>query len=342
MTQEQINSWLADDGFRAEQGTPELVETHISWVVLCDDLVYKIKKPVHFSFVNFSSLALRKFYCEREVLLNNRLSENIYLDVQPIRSAGRRLMLDSDTGEIVEYAVRMRKVDRDRQMDRLLRNGLVKMHHMEQLASRIARFHEQAVVVTDKNLTSLRSDFNDLRHEQDFLGQQMGAGVGQQIAKAIQTSDEYLGQYLPLVADRLRAGFFRDCHGDLHSRNIFLLDTPQPFDCLEFNDELRQIDVLNEVAFLCMDLESFGRKDLADQFLATYLRWFPAIRHRNDEWLLLYYKAYRANIRAKVNSLRARTASTERSRVTSLAEAGKYLAMLSDYLQLLEHRSTPG
>ena len=139
-----------------------------------------------------------------------------------------------------------------------------------------------------------------------------------------------------LLAARLKAGFFRDCHGDLHSRNIFLLATPQPFDCIEFNDDFRQIDVLNEIAFLCMDLDSFGRQDLADLFLKYYNDLFPTMKTVEDQLLFIYYKSYRSNIRAKVNSLRARSAKDERERKNALAESRKYLQLMNSYIKMLD------
>src|SRR5690606_904967 len=136
-----------------------------------------------------------------------------------------------------------------------------------------------------------------------------------------------------LMTDRLENGFYRDCHGDLHSRNIFLLPQPVPFDCIEFNDELRQIDVLNEVAFLCMDLDAFGRHDLSETFLSHYNQFFPAMKTPEERALFIYYKMYRANIRAKVNGLRAKSAISEDERTIALATAKKYLIKMHNYMQ---------
>jgi hypothetical protein len=155
------------------------------------------------------------------------------------------------------------------------------------------------------------------------------------IDRAIDSSDAFIEKHQGLFTTRLKAGFFRDCHGDLHSRNIFLLPDPQPFDCIEFNDEYRQIDVLNEVAFLCMDLDAFGRTDLADLFLDYYNTLFPTIRREEERRLFIYYKSYRANIRAKVNSLRARSAGNDEGRRLSLVEVAKYLALMDRYMKEL-------
>ena len=120
------------------------------------------------------------------------------------------------------------------------------------------------------------------------------------------------------------------------TRNIFLLPSPQPFDCLEFNDDFRQIDVLNDIAFLCMDLDAFGKKDLSDFFLNCYNNLFPSIKTDDDRRLLIYYKSYRANIRAKVNSLRARTAKDDAEKLFALKEADKYLHLMDEYMKVLQ------
>ena len=155
------------------------------------------------------------------------------------------------------------------------------------------------------------------------------------IDKAIVVSDIVLQQTRDRLEIRLKRGFFKDCHGDLHSRNIFLLPNPQPFDCIEFNDALRSIDILNEVAFLCMDLDSFGRQDLSEIFLHSYNKLLPAIETGDDERLFVYYKLYRANVRAKVNSLRARASCDEVATNQLLAEVERYLQLMSDYLRIL-------
>jgi aminoglycoside phosphotransferase family enzyme len=133
----------------------------------------------------------------------------------------------------------------------------------------------------------------------------------------------------------MQNGFVRDCHGDLHSRNIFFMPEPQPFDCIEFNDDFRKIDVLSEIAFLCMDLETFGRQDLADLFVAHYQSLYPAMQTKEDKLLFVYYKAYRANIRAKVNSLRAISAATTAQKKFALDEVYKYLLLMNDYMRIV-------
>jgi aminoglycoside phosphotransferase family enzyme len=174
--------------------------------------------------------------------------------------------------------------------------------------------------------------FNDLSSQSVFLVGETGDRSSELISQAIEISNSFIKKHATRLEYRLKEGFFRDCHGDLHSRNIFLLPSPQPFDCIEFNDDLRQIDVLNEVAFLCMDLDVFGRQDLSALFMDEYNKHFPAMKTAGDRSLFIYYKSYRANIRAKVNSLRAGTATDKSEKKKALLTADKYLNMMYGYL----------
>ncbi|MFC0775068.1 hypothetical protein [Terrimonas alba] len=335
MTKEQINSLVLKGEFPEITHERELIETHISWVIVCDQFVYKIKKPVHFSFLDFSTPELRKHFCEREVELNRRLTDNIYINVQPIYVWQDKLIIGGKKGAIIDYAVRMYKQDRDKQMDRLLLENKVTHSDIKNLAEKIALFHQRTEIIFKKNFLDIQEKFNDLEAEKEFLAEQPDSNCHSIISHAIDLSDLFIARNKGLLAGRLNAGFFRDCHGDLHSRNIFLLPSPQPFDCIEFNDDIRQIDVLNEVAFLCMDLDAFERKDLSELFIKYYNQFFPTITTVEEGQLFVYYKSYRANIRAKVNSLRARSAVNNTDKEKALAATKKYLRLMEDYLQTL-------
>jgi aminoglycoside phosphotransferase family enzyme len=335
MTKEQINSLVANGEFSETAGHRELIETHISWVIICDQFVYKIKKPIQYSFLDFSTLALRKHFCEREIELNRRLTDNIYLDVQSICECNGRFIVDGKEGTIIEYAVRMHKLDREKQMDILLLQNKVTETDIQNLARKIALFHQNTGIIYKKDFIDIQEKFNDLGAEIEFLEKHLGRDACDIINLAVEISNAFIEKNRKLLATRLSAGYFRDCHGDLHSRNIFLLPSPQPFDCIEFNDDLRQIDVLNEVAFLCMDLDAFERQDLSDLFIDQYNRLFLTMVSNEDKLLFTYYKSYRANIRAKVNSLRARSAAENIEKDKALAAAGKYLHLMDGYLSSL-------
>ncbi len=333
MTTEQINSLVSDGKFQGLPGKRTLIETHISWVILCDQFAYKIKKPVNYSFLDFSTLEKRRHFCDREIVLNKRLTKNIYLDVKPVRELNEQFLIGGDDGIIIDYAVTMHKLDAEKQMDRLLLKNGVTEFDIKNLAEKIASFHKETTIIYQKDYLDIREKFSDLEAEKDFMTEQLGDVFGTMISHAIELSDAFMEKHKDLLAARLSNGLFRDCHGDLHARNIFLLPEPVPFDCIEFNDDFRQIDVLNEVAFLCMDLDAIDRKDLSALFIDHYNRFFPCMITDEEHSLFIYYKSYRANIRAKVNSLRAKTAANNSERKKALDGAEKYLLLMDSYLK---------
>lgn len=333
MTKEQIDNLILEGEFPVCVGGRELVETHISWVILCDGFVYKIKKPIKYSFLDFSTLDLRKHFCEREIKLNKRFADGIYLDVLPVYESQGRYSIGTSGGNLIDYAVRMHRLATKKQMDHLLVKGKVSKSDIRNLADKIASFHKSTATIYEKDVLDVQHKFNDLAAEKGYLAEELGSNYSAIIEQAVKASDQFLEKNEELLVTRLKEGYFKDCHGDLHSRNIFLLPAPQPFDCIEFNDDYRQIDVLNEVAFLCMDLDAFGRQDLSDLFLEQYNQLFPTMKTDEEYNLFIYYKSYRANVRAKVNSLRARSAATYSEKTKVLSEANKYICLMEGYMK---------
>ncbi len=335
MTKNQIDKLISEGVFPEPAEQRELVETHISWVILCDSYVYKIKKPIKYSFLDFSTLELRKHFCERELELNQRFSKDIYLEVLPVHEYEGRFLIGAKKGVPIDFALKMRKLNPEKQMDVLLENDKVSSSDIKNLAKRIVDFHKKAIIIYKRNVLDVKEKFNDLDDEKEFLSKNLGLEYSKAIEEVLTVSDTFLNQNKKLLEDRLRSGFFRDCHGDLHTRNIFLLPEPQPFDCIEFNDDYRQIDVLNEVSFLCMDLDALGRNNLSDLFIAHYNLLFPVIRNEAEKQLFIYYKSYRANVRAKVNSLRAKSAANDVDKIKALSEVEKYLRLMEGYANTL-------
>lgn len=333
MTKAELNKLLSKGEFPEKTEMRKLIETHAAWVILCDNFVYKIKKPMQFSFLDFSTFELRKYFCEREVELNRRLTPDVYIGVVPITRHNDTINMGGDKGETIDHAVKMHKLPADKQMDILLTENKVSKTDIKNLAKIIADFHKETAVIKEKNLADIREEYNDLQSQKEYLTEHSGQKYGDIIDRAIATSNAFLDQQSDLLATRLRDGFYRDCHGDLHSRNIFLLPEPVPFDCIEFNDDFRHIDVLNEIAFFCMDMDAFGREDLSELFLEKYNELFPTITTPEERQLFIYYKSYRANIRAKVNSLRARSVSNSEEKSTALRTAEKYLLLVKKYLK---------
>lgn len=336
MTRKEIDSLVCNGTFPEATQQRKLIETHASWVILCDAFVYKIKKPLKFSFLDFSTRELRKHFSERELELNQRYSKNLYLEVLPLFESNGRFRIGTDGNKPLDYALKMRKLDPEKQMDLLIAKDKVTEKDIENLAKSIADFHKDTKIIYNENRIDEGKNFNDLGSEKDFLSKALGSEYGSAVDRAIEASDTFLEENKKLLHDRLHSGLFRDCHGDLHTRNIFLLPKPQLFDCIEFNDEYREIDVLNDVAFLCMDLDVLGRKDLSNHLIDTYNRLFPTMRTKAERNLFVYYKCYRANIRAKVSSLRARNAGDDSDRSEAFAEVKKYLDLMKDYLESLD------
>ncbi len=332
MNKKQINTLLQSKKIQQTGISWKLVETHISFVLLGKPLAYKFKKEIKYSFLDFSTLKKRKYFCELELLLNNRLSKGVYLKVVPIRRINNDLIIDGTGGKIIDYALQMKRLQEAKQMHLMLDNKLVTKKHIEILAVLIRNFHRQATVIKTKfNPQHFASRFNDIRSVSAFIKTNLGPAAFKTLDKAVRVSDHFLKTRHDLFTQRVHGGFIRDCHGDLHSRNIFLYHKPVVFDCIEFNDEFRQIDVLDELAFFCMDLEADGFYKLSKAFTDHYFSKTKNDFGKKEQLLFTYYKCYRANVRAKVNALRAMQA-TEPMLQINLAEVNKYLVLLNSYL----------
>ncbi|GAB2774696.1 hypothetical protein GCM10027275_17170 [Rhabdobacter roseus] len=302
---QQLQAWLEQE----TQQPVVLHETHISWVLLTPTLTYKIKKPVRFDFLDFTDLETRHELCRRELRLNQRLAPEVYLAVTPVVSREGTVQL-SDEGTCLDYAVVMKTLDNNRLLSRRLAEGTVTPDFIRKLAVQLAVFHENAEVVQHKSkMERMKADLRELEEISAWLGSNIHAywqrSVGEWMELAHWVLDHFSGQ----MERRLEQGYYRDGHGDLHAGNIFYYeDEPVVFDCLEFNDAFRQIDVLNDIAFLCMDLDRYQQPELRKLFLDTYVDYFPVFSAPEDLILFKYYLFNRACIRLKVLSLKAMAA----------------------------------
>lgn len=284
---------------------PDLVETHISWVILGPEWVYKIRKPVRYAFLDFSTFGKREADCRKELALNRRFSPEVYLDVVPVRRVGDDLHIGEGDGEVVDHAVWMRRLDTGRQMDVLLRDGRVVVPDMEALADTLAAFHDKAErCAAGQDAHALWLDFADILKTEPFFRERGEETRARVLRDSVALAGKIIRASDARIRQRMAEGFVRDGHGDLHTRNIFLLDRPILFDCLEFNDHLRQVDLLSEIAFLGMDLHAFGRDDLWEVFLSRYQERLPVLVLPEDRKLLDWFLWYRANVRLKVQALR--------------------------------------
>ena len=281
----------------------QVIQTHISYLVLTGDYAYKIKKPVDFGFLDYSTLRKRQHFCQQELRLNRRLSPSIYLEVVPIaRAADGTYELTAGSGQAVEYALRMRQFSQEQLFSRLIERGELDHAHVAELGQRIAAFHR--VAVTNGRVQQFGSA-SDLRRISDehYAATVRYIGRGQTRDQFEQTrsfKEDRIHFHGSLIEQRRRAGSVRECHGDLHLENVCIYrGDVQAFDCIEFNEEFSNIDVLYDLAFMMMDLESRGRRDLAYAFVNEYLD------HTGDyrgAVLLPLYCCIRAYIRAMVTS----------------------------------------
>jgi hypothetical protein len=286
----------------------EFRETHISWVVLTGLYAYKIKKPVQFPFLDASTLERRRWLCEEELRLNRRFAPDLYIDVVPIARNDGRLVVGGP-GEPVEHAVRMHQFDPSQELAALLDERAVTPGDMNRIARQVAMSHLQAAVAPADSLygsfekvrTPMLDNFALLR------SQLQDPEELRQLERLAGWCADSLARLEPEIRARLRSGMVRECHGDLHARNIVRWRQQWlPFDCLEFDPDLRWIDVISDVAFLYMDLVSRHRADLACEFLSRYLEGtgdYAGLR------LLPLYAAYFALVRAKVDALDAANAT---------------------------------
>ncbi len=280
----------------------ELHETHISWIILTGPFAYKIKKSVHLEFLDASTLALRRHLCEEELRLNRRLAADLYVDVIAItREAG--ILRVGGSGEAVEYAVRMKQFDSSQELSALLDQGQVSREEITRLAQRLAKFHADAPRADNPDLTHTAQLHDTVLGNLAILLAHLEGAALPELGALIDWTHERLRDSLAPLRMRERCGFVRECHGDLHAGNIVRWGGELvPFDCLEFDPKLRWIDVMNDCAFLVMDLRAHGREDLAWSFLNSYLECtgdYAGVR------LLRFYAVYRALVRAMVDSLSA-------------------------------------
>ncbi|MEL7124113.1 MAG: hypothetical protein AAFO07_32050, partial [Bacteroidota bacterium] len=282
----------------------KIIETHASWILIGSVYAYKIKKPVSFSFLDFSNIKRRWFYCHQELTLNKRLAPEMYLDVLPVKKNESGFFIGEAKGEVVDFTLKMKRMDFTQQMNFKLVKDEVTLRHIQQIAEQLAHFHKNVkIIYRDEDVNSIHEKFADLDSVRDFVREFLGKAAGDTIDQAISFSDHFTHIHTSRFKDRAHEGFIINGHGDLHSQNIFILDPPVIFDCIEFNTDFRHLDVLNDIAFFCMDLDHYQKPELVQHFLKHYLRLNECMPDKDDEKIFNYYKMYRANVRLKVNAL---------------------------------------
>lgn len=334
-----IEDLLHSSAFPHRVNKPLLLETHISWVVLTGDFAYKIKKPVNFGFVDFSSLEKRQQCCRQEVILNSRLAAEIYLGVVAISTVDGALRIvdeDEAEAEALEYAVKMRQFDTSAQLDQMLEQGRLDFSHMRALANLVSGFH-QAIPCADDTIDygNPTAIHQPVRDNFSLLSEQPGMEKYQQrLNHLAEWSEACFNRLERSLLERKDQGYVRQCHGDMHCGNIVWYkhadgtQGPLAFDCIEFNDSLSWIDLISEVAFLVMDLEHRQQASLANHFLNAYMEQtgdYAGIK------VLDYYLCYRAMVRAKVTALSAESMHGLGGDACRAEEFESYLSLAESY-----------
>ncbi|OIO68636.1 MAG: hypothetical protein COW19_02670 [Zetaproteobacteria bacterium CG12_big_fil_rev_8_21_14_0_65_55_1124] len=327
-----IQAMLREDFYQHPVEEVRLLQTHASWVLLTGSFAYKVKKPVNFGFLDFSTLDKRHHFCEEELHLNRRLAPKLYLDILPIGYEDGSFKLGG-TKDIRDYCVKMRQFADSDLLSERINNTAFDTAWMDVLARNIANFHAQATQNDAINtfgaprylLSHIDASLNTALHHPEAIK----AELIHDLRRLCMQQTKHL---VDIFAQRIADARIRDCHGDLHLGNIALYDgKPTVFDCIEFNPEYRAIDTLNDAAFLVMDCDARGHADLAFRFLSRYLEFSGDY---SGMPLLPLFLSYRAGVRGKVACLLAEDAATGKNeKQTKLEEAARYFELAATYLK---------
>jgi uncharacterized protein len=293
-----VQALLKPDAYPDPVSRIELMQTQMSFIFLTGKLVYKTKKPVNLGYLDYTTLEKREHFCNQELQLNRRLCPGGYLDVVPITQSGGGFKIGG-AGKPLEYAVKMKQLPPDRMMDILLPKDQVTPEMLAKVASLMADFHKRAA--TDDAISSFGTP-EAIKVNTDENFSQAGAYVGRILPQhtyevAMDFTNKFLADNTELLKRRVASGKIRDCHGDLHAQHICFAEEIYIYDCIEFNDRFRYCDVANEIAFLAMDMDRYGRADLSGSFVQSYIK---ASGDEGIASLLDFYKCYRAYVRGKV------------------------------------------
>ena len=320
----------------------ELVETHISRVFLANRFVYKLKKPVRFEFLDFSSLRGRLEACRDEVRLNRRLARNAYLGVVAVRrdAAGQFVLgkpcdlddpafaSEGNTADVVEWLVAMRRLDHERMLDHLIECGTLADEQVQELAAALGSFYSVQPPITLTSDEYRGAILHHVRANRADLLAAASATEHPRIRKIHASQSAFLLRHRVMFEARVAAGCIIDGHGDLRPEHVCLESPPVVYDCVEFSSDLRRIDTADELAFLLMECTRLGRRDVGQVILAAYEQ---ASGDRLPDALTAFYESYRACVRAKVAVLRLKQQSGEKAQATD-HEMRQYLELAEQSL----------
>jgi aminoglycoside phosphotransferase family enzyme len=330
---ELVEALLKPDAYDQEPGKIELIQTHISFVFLTKDYAYKVKKAVDFGFVDFKTLEKRRFFCEKELQLNKRLCEDLYLEVVSINQSDKIRI--KGAGKTVEYAVKMKRISQQRMLSKLFERNEVDSQLIDKIAKIIADFHSKAETNSQisqfGSLAVIETNWKEnFDQTEEFIGKTIAKEDFDLISKKVR---EFMSHNYSVFEKRRTKNRIRDCHGDIHSGNIFVTDKIYIFDAIEFNDRFRYSDVAADMAFLAMDLDFRGRRDLADFFVKKYIEYSGDTELMK---LLAFFKCYRAYVRGKVVGFRLNDPNIgAEQKEEATKEAKAYFKLAAEYMKTL-------
>lgn len=312
----------------------QLIQTHISYVLLTGDYAYKLKKPVNFGFLDFSTLEKRQHFCQEELRLNQRAASGLYLEVLPVTLTVEGLYRLNGSGEPVEYVLKMLQFSQECLFSTLFEQGELNETHLEELGRIVAQYHAEAqtndYISSFGEVPQVRAAFDEnYEQTEKYIG---GPQTQVQFAETKQYTDRFFAERPELFVSRIQHNYIRECHGDLHLKNIALWhDKIMLFDCIEFNEPFRFVDVMYDVAFAVMDLEARQRQDLGNAFLNAYIE-------QTGDWeglqVLPLYLSRQAYVRAKVTSFLLDDASVPLSvKEEATTTASNYYKQAWEYTQ---------
>jgi len=324
-----VEALMKPEAYDEDPSRIELIQTHISVVFLTKNFVYKVKKAVNFGFLDFTTLEKRRFFCEKELKLNRRLCEDMYLEVVPINKADAVKI--KGEGETVEYAVKMKRMPKEKIMVKLLEENKVDDKLVDRIAKIIAEFHSKAETNTRisefGSLAAVETNWKEnFEQTEEFIGKTISTDDFKLIRDKV---EDLMKKNMSLFKKRMSEKRVRDCHGDIHSGNIFVTDEIYIFDAIEFNERFRYSDIAADVAFLAMDLDFKKRTDLSDIFVEKY------VEYSEDQELtklLPFYKCYRACVRGKVTSFKLNDPNISNDdKNAAINEANAYFKLAATY-----------
>ena len=324
-----VEALMKPEAYEEDPGSIELVQTHISFVFLTRRFVYKVKKAVNFGFLDFTTLEKRRFFCEKELELNRRLCRDMYLEIVPINKADAIKI--KGAGETVEYAVKMKRIPQEKMMSKLLEENKVDAKLVDRIAKIITEFHSKAEtnsrISEFGSLTVIETNWKEnFEQTEEYVGKTISTEDFKLIRDKV---ENFMKKNTALFKKRMTESRVRDCHGDIHSGNIFITDGIYIFDAIEFNERFRYSDVAADMAFLAMDIDFRGRVDLSNFFVEKY------VEYSDDQELtelLPFYKCYRAYVRGKVTSFKLKDPNVRsEDKNSAVKEAKAYFKLATTY-----------